>query len=495
MKALLCYPHYPDTFWSFRHALGFIGKKASLPPMGLLTVAAMLPGEWQLRLLDENVTQITDEDILWADYVFISAMTIQKATARKIINRCRQLGRKVVAGGPLFTANQAEFQDVDHLVLNEAEITLPPFLKDLAQGRAKPVYQSNQWADISGTPIPAWNRVNIHNYAALCVQFSRGCPFDCDFCDITVLYGRSPRTKPVQRVLAELDALYHRGWRGTVFFVDDNFIGNKKLIKTELLPSLITWMRKRHRPFTFLTQASINLAEDDELVALMVEAGFDTVFVGIETPDVESLLECGKLHNTRSDLLGNVKKLQSAGLLVQAGFIVGFDSDKNDIFARISRFINESGIVTSMVGLLNAPPGTKLYKRLAAENRLLKGISGDNTDLTMNFLPKMDMRTLLEGYKKIIQDIYNPEAYYKRVRLALSDFKTSFRPVRFISKKNLRGLVMSFYKLGLAPGVRRHFWKLMIWTLLRKPRSFPQAITLAIYGLHFSRHFEHVFDS
>ena len=490
MKVLLVYPQYPDTFWGFRHALRFIGKKASLPPMGLLTVAAMLPRQWELKLVDLNVASLKDEDILWADYVFISAMTVQKESAKKIVARCRQLARKIVAGGPLFTAGPEEFPEIDHLVLNEAEITMPQFLRDLELGQAKPVYRSAEWADITETPVPLWDLVNIKNYATMCVQYSRGCPFDCEFCDITVLYGHKPRTKSVENVLAELDALYQRGWRGAVFFVDDNFIGNKKQIKRELLPAIITWMKKRKYPFCFLTQASINLAEDDELMQLMVKAGFDMVFVGIETPEEESLIECGKLHNTRSSMIDNVKKLHSVGLQVQAGFIVGFDSDKIDTFSRMSQFINESGIVASMVGLLNAPRGTRLYKRLLEENRIIKQITGDNTDYSMNFLPKMDYKTLIEGYKNVIRDIYGPEVYYKRVRTFLRNYRVANKFNGLFSKAYIRGFFMSFYTLGVKRGVRRYFWKLMVWTLLRKPRMIPQALAMAIYGAHFMRHFE-----
>ena len=490
MKVLLLYPQYPDTFWSFSHALRFIGKKASLPPMGLLTVAAMLPQQWELKLVDLNVSSLKDEDILWADYVFISAMTVQKASAKKIIARCHQLERKIVAGGPLFTAESEEFSEVDHLVLNEAEITLPQFLGDLERGQAKPVYHSAEWTDLTRTPVPSWDLIDIKNYATMCVQYSRGCPFDCEFCDITVLYGRKPRTKSVENILAELDALYQRGWRGAVFFVDDNFIGNKKQIKHELLPAVIAWMKRRKYPFSFHTQASINLAEDDELMQLMVKAGFDMVFVGIETPEEESLIECGKLHNTRSSLIGNVQKLHSVGLQVQAGFIVGFDSDKIDTFSRMSQFINESGIVASMVGLLNAPRGTRLYKRLLKENRITKQITGDNTDYSMNFLPKMDYKTLVEGYKKIIRDIYGPEVYYKRVRTFLRHYHMANKFNGLFSKAAIRGFLMSFYNLGIKRGVRRYFWKLMVWTLLRRPRMIPQALTMAIYGAHFMRHFE-----
>ncbi|HUU29265.1 MAG TPA: DUF4070 domain-containing protein [archaeon] len=494
MNILLTYPRYPDTFWSFSHALRFIGKKASHPPMGLLTVAAMLPKEWNLKLVDLNVSSLEDTDILWADYVFISAMTVQKSSVKKIISRCLQLDRKVVAGGPLFTAQPQDFPEVHHLVLNEAEITFLEFLRDLELGEPKHIYQSSKWADLNTTPVPLWNLVNIKNYATLCVQYSRGCPFDCEFCDITVLYGHKTRTKPADKVLRELEALYQRGWREGVFFVDDNFIGNKKRIKDELLPSMIHWMKKRKYPFDFSTQASINLADDDKLIQLMVQAGFDTVFVGIETPNEESLIECGKLHNAKVDLMAKVKKLHSSGLQVQGGFIVGFDSDKKDIFARMSQFINESGIVASMVGLLNAPPGTKLYKRLIEENRIIKNITGDNTDFSINFLPKMDYKVLIEGYKNLISDIYRPEAYYKRVRTFLRNYRFTKKYNSGFSITRLRGFAMSIYKLGIKPGVRWQYWKLMLWTLIRRPRLMPHAVTLAIYGAHFMRHFEIIAD-
>ena len=490
MKVLLVYPAYPDTFWSFSHALRFIGKKASLPPMGLLTVAAMLPKQWDLKLVDLNVATLGDEDILWADYVFVSGMTIQKPSVKKVIARCIELGRKVVAGGPLFTAESQDFPEVHHLVLNEAEITLPQFLADLELGCLKPVYRSSEWADINTSPVPLWDLIDFKNYATMCLQYSRGCPYDCEFCDITVLNGRSQRAKSAANVLRELDDLYQRGWRRGVFFVDDNFIGNKKRIKDELLPAIIQWRKREKKPFIFSTQASINLADDDRLIHLMVEAGFDMVFVGIETPDEESLIACGKLHNTRNDLLANVKKLHSSGLQVQGGFIVGFDSDKKDIFARMSQFINESGIVASMVGLLNAPPGTRLYKRLIKENRITKKISGNNTDYSMNFLPKMDYKVLVEGYKKIISDIYQPEAYYKRVRTFLCGYRLVNKYNAGFSFTYLRGAVMSVYKLGIKPGVRKHFWKLMMWTLIRRPRLIPHALMMSIYGAHFMRHFK-----
>jgi len=490
MSILLVYPRYPETFWSFRHALRYIGKKASFPPMGLVTVAALLPRQWRLKLVDLNVSSLKSEDILWADYVFISAMSVQKPSAEQVIEYCAELNRPVVAGGPLFTSLPQQFPAVDHMVLNEAEITLPRFLHDLERGRPQPFYESPEWADIGASPAPLWNLVDFKHYASMCIQYSRGCPYDCDFCDITVLYGRAPRIKPVDNILRELDALYRLGWRGGIFFVDDNFIGNRKQLKSELLPAVIQWMRQKKYPFHFQTQASVNLANDEALMNLMVEAGFNAVFVGIETPDKDSLVACGKLHNTRVNLLDNVKKLQASGLQVQGGFIVGFDSDKHDIFNRMSAFINESGIVTSMVGLLNALPGTKLYKRLVKENRILTDDSGNNTDFSLNFLPKMDCKALIDGYRKILSDIYKPDAYYRRVRTFLRNYKLRTKFNTRFSPKYFRALVMSFYKLGLRRGVRRHFWRLMMWTMVRKPRLLPLAITLAIYGDNFRRYFQ-----
>ncbi|MGW8273002.1 MAG: B12-binding domain-containing radical SAM protein, partial [Thermodesulfovibrionales bacterium] len=399
MKILLIYPEFPDTFWSFKHALKFIFKKASSPPLGLLTVAAMLPGEWEVRLVDMNVEGLADEQLRWADLAFVSAMTVQREYAKKAIERCRAVGVKVVAGGPLFTSLHEEFDGIDHFVLNEAEVTLPMFIEDLRRGSAKPLYGTDQWADIKTTPVPRWELIDLRKYACINIQYSRGCPFNCEFCDITVLCGRIPRVKECAQVLRELESLYERGWRGSVFFVDDNFIGNKRRLKEEVLPAIADWMERKRHPFSFVTQASIELADDEALMALMARAGFDVVFVGIETPNEESLVECSKFHNKNRDLLACVKKIQRAGLQVQGGFIVGFDSDPLTIFDSQIKFIQNSGIVTAMVGLLNALPRTKLYKRLESEQRLVKDTTGNNTDLSINFVPKMNYDTLIEGYK------------------------------------------------------------------------------------------------
>jgi radical SAM superfamily enzyme YgiQ (UPF0313 family) len=489
MKVLLVYPKYPITFWSFEYALKFISKKASLPPLGLLTVAAMLPPEWEQRLLDLNVKKLTDDDLRWADYVLLSAMSIQKESTLSVIARCKALGVKVIAGGPIFTANPEEFGDVDHLVLNEAEITLPLFLEDLKLGKPHRIYTSPRWADLADTPAPRFDLLTMRKYASMNIQYSRGCPFDCDFCNITVLYGRMPRTKSAEQVIAELNALYAKGWRSSVFFVDDNFIGNKGKLKKELLPAIIRWMEERNNPFNLYTEVSINLADDEELMQLMVRAGFDQVFVGIESPNEESLAECSKLQNRNRDLIASVKKIQKAGLEVQAGFIVGFDKDPASIFERLTEFIQESGIVTAMVGLLNAPTGTKLYHRLKQEGRLVKAATGDNTDFSINFIPKMSNETLLNGYRSILQTIYSPKHYYARVKKFLKEYRPSQKRGIRLPLTHIMAGFKSAVRLGIIGKERYHYWKLFFWSLFRKPRLLPLALTFSIYGFHFRKVF------
>jgi radical SAM superfamily enzyme YgiQ (UPF0313 family) len=389
MNILLVYPEFPDTFWSFKHALSFIQKRASSPPLGLITVAAMLPHDWAKRLVDMNVTSLEDRDLAWADYVFLGAMQVQDRSVEEVLARCTACGVPVVAGGPLFTSEPERFPEVTHLVLNEAELTLPPFLADLEQGHLQRRYATAAFADLGMTPVPLWELVDIDSYDSLSIQFSRGCPFNCEFCNITALLGHQVRTKSAAQIVAELDCIYALGWRRNVFFVDDNFIGNKKLLKEEILPALIAW-RKDKTACRFVTEASINLADDEELMHLMVQAGFISVFVGIETPDEESLAECRKVQNTKRDLVESVKRLQRKGLQVMGGFIVGFDSDKPSIFQRQIDFIQKSGIVTAMVGLLQAPTGTPLYERLKGEGRLLRQMSGDNADGSTNIIPRWD---------------------------------------------------------------------------------------------------------
>jgi radical SAM superfamily enzyme YgiQ (UPF0313 family) len=485
MNVLLIYPEFPDTFWSFKHALRFIHKKASSPPLGLLTVAAMLPAEWNKRLIDVNVTQLAEADLEWADYAFISAMVVQRKSARQMIARCKEAGLKVVAGGPLFSSEYQTFEAVDYFVLNEAELTLPPFLKDLEQGSAQRIYTTSEFPDLDQTPVPLWELADLKRYATMSIQFSRGCPFNCEFCNVTALFGHRPRIKSAGQVVAELDSLCKLGWRGSIFFVDDNFIGNKRYLKSELLPALIEW-QKGKGDITFNTEVSINLADDEPLMGAMVEAGFNMVFIGIETPDEESLSECSKRQNMRRDLVEDVRRIQRAGLQVQGGFIVGFDNDPPSIFQQQIDFIQNSGIVTAMVGLLQAPPGTRLYERLKQEGRLLGQLSGDNVDGTTNIIPKMSLETLREGYANILQHIYSPEQYYQRVRTFLREYN----PPKInapLEMEHILAFLRSIYRLGIVGRERFQYWKLLFWTLFHRPALFPLAVTLAIYGHHFRK--------
>lgn len=485
MNILLVNPETPNTFWSFSNAIKFISKKASDIPLGLITVAAMLPAEWSKRLIDMNVSNLKDKDLLWSDFVFLGGMNVQRQSFNRVVTRCNQLGVKVVAGGPMATTDYQDMLGIDHFVLNEAEHTLQPFLDDLKNDCAKKVYQTSEFPDLEKTPIPMWDLLKMNKYAGMGVQYSRGCPFDCEFCSITMLNGRIPRTKSTPQFLSELQSLYDHGWRGGVFVVDDNFIGKKSVLKKQLLPELIRWSQERNYPFQFTTEVSINLADDDELMQQMVKAGFQNAFVGIETPDDAGLAECGKKQNQKRDLVDSVKTLQRHGLIVSGGFIVGFDSDTPSIFARQIEFIQKSGIATAMVGLLNAPTHTKLYRRLESENRLLNIMSGDNMDGSLNFVPKMNYQTLVQGYKQILETIYSPKEYYERVKTFLHEY--SVQQKTRVTLTDIRAFLRSLWKIGLFDKGNKYYWKLLGYTIVRCPRKFAVAVTMAIYGFHFRR--------
>jgi len=489
LKVLLVCPQYPDTLYSFKHAMRFIFKRANFPPLGLLTVAAMLPPEWEKKLVDMNTDPLNNDDIKWADYVFISAMAVQQHSARDVINRCKKYGRKIVAGGPLFTTGYEDFgfDDIDHLVRSEAENILPLFLEDLEKGCTRHIYESKVRPDITKSPVPLWALIDKKKYHSMNIQYSRGCPFDCEFCSITVMNGRKPRTKTAVQILDEIEILYNSGWRSSVFFVDDNFIGNKRKLKSEVLPAIIEWMKEKKYPFTFSTEVSINLADDEELMMLMTDAGFDTVFTGIETPNDESLSECNKITNKGRDLLASVKTLQNHGFHVRAGFIVGFDSDPPSIFQSQINFIQKSGIVTAMVGILNAPPETRLYKRLEKENRILPGLSGDNTDGETNIIPKMPHEILVQGYKQILDTIYAPRLYYRRIKTFFDEYQPRSKVRGSLEPYQIVTLLKSTWTLGIKEKGRKHYWDTLVSIVFNKPKVLPLFFSLAIQGFHLRK--------
>lgn len=487
MKVLLVYPETPSTFWSFKDALKFISKKAPEPPLGLITVAAMLPGSWEKKLIDINVSTLEDRDILWADYVFLSGMNIQISSFKEVIRRCNKLNVKVAAGGPLATTQYKDFLGVDHFILNEAEATLPPFLKDLAEGNAKYIYSTEEYPDITLSPVPMWELLEIKKYASLSLQYSRGCPYDCDFCSITMLNGRKPRTKTTSQFINELETIYRLGWRGPISVVDDNFIGNKKKLKDETLPAMMNWSSSKNYPFTFITEVSMNLADDDQLMDMMIEAGFNSIFIGIETPSPESLQECGKSQNLKRNLISSVKTLQQKGFIVSGGFIVGFDHDGPEVFQQQVNFIQKSGIVSAMVGLLNAPTGTKLFKRMKSENRMLEMFSGNNMDGSMNFIPKMNYRELISGYSQLVKTIYSQREYYHRLKNFLNNYMPPSWTKNKIQFKEVKAFIRLVWLLGTLEKGRKYFWKLLAFTIFRHPQKFPLAMTMAVYGYHFRR--------
>ena len=484
MNILLVYPQYPDTFWSFKHALKFVAKKAAFPPLGLLTVAAMLPAEWSKRLVDVNVAPLKDEDITWADIVFVSAMLVQQDNAREIIRRCREHNKTIVAGGPAFSAQPELFPGVDHFVLDEAEVTLPPFLEDLRNGRPQAIYKSDEKPDITRTPIPLWSLINLKNYATMAVQYSRGCPFDCEFCNIVVLNGRVPRTKSPAQMIAEFQALYDAGWRRAIFVVDDNFIGNKVEVK-KMLRELIRWQEAHRYPYMLLTEASLNLADDTELMQLMSTANFSKVFLGIETPCLDSLRECGKKQNVTRDLAESVKIIHQHGMQVMGGFIIGFDSDTESIFETQIRFIQRIGVATAMVGLLTALPHTRLWHRLKKEGRLVADSCGENTAADLNFIPRMGREKLIRGYQNVVRTIYSPRRYYQRINTFIKAYRPTARGKP--SRDDVMALFRSMWRIGVFSRSCLLYWKLLVKTALTKFRALPVAVELAIYGLHFQR--------
>ena len=492
MNALLVYPEFPDTYWSFKHALKFLGKRAAQPPLGLMTVAALLPREWKKRLVDTNVERLRDRDLAWADVVLLSGMHIQREPLLAIVERCRARGLRTVVGGPIASSLSAAELKADYVVIGEAEELIATLARDLEQGTAKPVYQAAERPEMRASPLPDLSLIKIRRYSTMAVQYSRGCPFNCEFCDIIEIYGRRPRTKAVAQVLAELDQLHAAGWREAVFIVDDNFIGNKARAK-ELCVALAAWRGQHKKSFDFLTEASLNLADDPELMQLMRDAGFVSVFLGIEPPYVPGLIATNKLQNTRRSLLDSVAIIQSYGMQVMGGFILGFDTDREDIFDRMVEFIQKSGIPIAMVGLLQAMPGTQLFRRLGREGRIVDAGGGDNTGDRLNFLPHMDAAKLVEGYRSVLKRIYSSAAYYERVKLYLS--RTQPKPEKksgrqrvsrqqWVTRANVRAFVTSIVRQGIFGRQRWSYWKFLLAVATRYRHCVGAAMTLAVMGYH-----------
>lgn len=487
MKVLLVNPEFPDTYWSFRHALPFEGKRSVFPPLGLMTVSGLLPKSCERRLVDLNVERLKTSQIEWADMVFITGMLAQKKSLHETVERCRKLGKVIVLGGPYVTSTIEELPYADHIFQGEAETTLPQFFRDLESGAAKRTYKAPERPPMSIAPIADFGLVNMKKYSNMSIQYSRGCPFSCEFCDIIEIYGRVPRTKSNQQVIAEFDELYRLGWRGPLFIVDDNFIGNKKHVRL-LMPDLIEWQKKHGYPFSLLTEASVNLADDDDLLDAMKEAGFRRVFLGIETPVEESLKEAQKPQN-RGNLLNSVRKIQNHGMEVMAGFIVGFDNDPEDIFERQIEFIRESAIPLAMVGMLNALPDTQLWKRLEREGRLLgDDATGNNTIATVNFIPKMDVDTLIAGYQRIMRTIYKPSEYYRRALDSLQRVPQDIPEAhQYHGIKAIKAFLRIAIKLGVLDAERREFWRFFFGALRTHRDRMTELLRHAAMAYHFRK--------
>ncbi len=448
---LMVYPKFPPTYWGSQYYLPLIGKKAAMPPLGLITIAAMTPADYQIRLIDLNCESLQESDLAWADIVCLSAMLTQKSSLFETAKRCRVAGKLVVFGGPYPTACSEECTPhCDVQVLNEGEITWREFVQDLDRGTYKSVYTTPDKPDVTKTPVPRFDLLNLDYYAMNSVQFSRGCPYLCEFCDITVMFGRKPRTKTPPQMMKELDAIYDTGFRGVIFVVDDNFIGNKKEAK-KLLAALAVWNAERGHPFFYGTEVTVNLADDAELLDLLVKANFIWVFMGIETPSADSLKETRKFQNLKGSLVEHVWRIQKAGLLTYGSFIVGFDSDTDDIFGRQIEFITDASIANAMIGPLVALPGTPLFARMKQTGRLIEELTGDE-ERTLgsgytNIVTRIPRKQLLEGHLRVIRTLYEPEAYFKR---ALAMFSRMSHPATvagrlkrlfFLTASGVRNLV------------------------------------------------------
>jgi radical SAM superfamily enzyme YgiQ (UPF0313 family) len=500
---LMVYPEFPVTYWGMQYTLTLLGKKAAMPPLGLITIAAMTPPEYEFRLVDLNCRPLTEEDLAWADMVCFSAMLTQKKSLFEVAKRCRKAGKLVVFGGPFPTSCSGECAPhCDVLVLNEGEVTWPLFLFDLEHGSYQALYTSDEKPDITHTPVPRFDLLKIDEYLMIPIQFSRGCPFLCEFCDVIVLFGRKARAKIPEQVCAELEALERTGFRGSVFIDDDNFIGNKREVR-KLLPRLREWNEAHNMPFSYGTEASINLADDPALLQDMVSAAFRWVFIGIETPSVESLKETLKFQNTKRSLVGSVRTIQDAGLFVDAGFVVGFDNDPEDIFDRQIEFINEAAIACAAVVLLVALPGTPLFSRLRDAGRLKTQVIepvGNNYGYT-NIVTILPPDKLLAGYRRVMATIYTPTAFFSRAGKSLlrlprpASLRGRIRYFLDLHKYNgslgrqhgsLRAQLAIAYRVltTLPREFKREAFQFILSILAKRPELLPAALRVAFLGAH-----------
>lgn len=487
MRLLLVYPKFPTTYWGFQHSLSLIDKRATLPPLGLITVAALLPKDWELRLVDMNVGPLHAHDLRWADAVLTGGMLVQESSIHEILARARELGRRSLLGGPVCSSSPERFDDADCLFVGEAEGRVEELVAAIEgrPGTARIIPAPAARPSMHDSPVPRFDLLDLPSYRSMCIQTSRGCPFTCEFCDITQTFGRLPRVKQPAQVVTELEALHTMGHRGEVFVVDDNFIGNKKAMRP-ILTEAARWQKLAGYPFTFYTQASLNLADDEKLIESMHSAGFTSVFIGIETSDPAALKETGKRQNIGIDVRSALEKLTTAGFEVMAGFIVGFDGDTAETFEAQATLLRDAPLPLAMMGLLIALPGTALWRRLEREGRLRDHSDGD-AFTRPNFVPRMPERELIAGYAKLLADLYEPEAYFRRSAAVVDRIGAPAHdgpPLR----ENVRIALRAVYRLGILGPRRAHFWRLVGRALPRGAHAVTTAIACAVRGEHMIRY-------
>ena len=485
MNVLLVQPLAPKTYWGFQYAVGIVGKGAPHPPLGLATLAALLPDRWNLKILDLNVAPLRESDLRWADALLVTGMLVHKDSMHAVIAQGRKRGIRTVVGGPAASSRPDEFADADHVFVGEAEGRLDALIAAVEAGEGPHVLSPHEEKkpDMALARVPRFDLLDRRRYTSMSVQVSRGCPFQCEFCDIIELYGRNPRVKAPGQVLQELETLYALGWRGSVFVVDDNFIGNRREA-AKLLPEVARWQTEHGRPFELYTEASVDLAALPVLVESMVTAGFTTVFLGIETPSAESLKQTKKLQNLKLPLEESVMRLTRAGLEVYAGFIVGFDTDGEHIFEVQEQFISSMPIAAAMIGLLTALPNTALWRRLEKEGRLRSDATGDQFGRP-NFDPVLDERTLLAGYRRLLASIYDPAAFYARCEKLVRELGRGHQ--RSFSRDALVLFARVLFGMGLRSPRRLRFWRLFFKAISR-PYAFTKAMSIAVQGEHLIRY-------